>query len=181
MLRVAFQGERGAYGEEAIEQHWRSDAEPVPSPSFDAALRAVASGSVEAAVLPVENSVVGSITASLEALETHRTLRVVDETVVDVRHLLLAPAGASLRTVRQVESHPVALAQCQRYFAERPHIDLRESEDTAGAARAVAEAGDLTRAAIAGTGAAHRYGLIVLATHIADRLDNRTRFVVVTR
>lgn len=181
MLRVAFQGERGAYGEDAIVALWGDDAEPVPVRTFDDVVRLVATGAADAGVLPVENSLVGTVHDGVRALDASPDVAVIDEATVPVAHCLLGVAGATLARLERVESHPVALAQCTRFLLRNPGIAARATWDTAGAARDVAVAGDARCAAIAGRGAARRWGLVVLAEGIADAPDNRTRFVVLRR
>jgi monofunctional chorismate mutase len=178
-MRVAYQGDRGAYAESAIAQIWRHQVEHVPVPTFTGAVRAVHEGDADACVIPVENSSVGRVEAGWHALAAYPDLRTIGETLVPVRHCLLAPRGATLEGLRIASSHPVALVQCTRFFETHPWIKAGKSFDTGGAAREVAETGDLTRAAIASRAAAHRYGLCVLEEGIQDQRDNHTRFVAV--
>jgi len=178
LTRVGFQGERGAYGESAIEQVWRHPVEVIPYPTFVATVRAVEHGDVDACVIPVENSSVGKVDAGWQALHAHPRLRNVAEVSVPVGCCLMAPRGATLEGLRSAASHPVALAQCNRFFEQHSWIKSTKSYDTAGAAREVAERGDLTQAAIASRAAAERYGLAVLGEGIQDERDNYTRFVV---
>ena len=178
--RIAFQGELGAFSEEAI-RNLDAHAIPVPCREFIDVAQAVASGDVDAGMLPIENTLAGSVVGSYDALTAHESLHVVAETVVEIHHCVLAPHGASLATLATVESHPVALAQCTRWLRARPTITARAAYDTAGAARDVAQRGDPRAAAIAGRGAATRYGLDVLASNIEDRSDNQTRFLMVSR
>jgi prephenate dehydratase len=105
----------------------------------------------------------------------------VGEVVLPIRHCLLAPQGATLEDIEVVESHPIALAQCTRFLGGRRGLAVHAAWDTAGAARDVAAAGDVRRAAIAGRGAAERFGLVVLADGVEDREDNQTRFLVLAR
>jgi len=177
LMRVAFQGDRGAYGESAIADIWRHPIEPVPMPTFAAVVRAVITGDVDACVIPVENSIVGRVEPGVQAIAAQSELRQVGETAVPVRHCLMAPRGATLAGLRSASSHTVALAQCSRFFEQHPSIKPAKSFDTAGAARQVAEAGDVTRAAIASRAAAERYGLTILQEGIQDTKDNYTRFV----
>ncbi|HEY0969873.1 MAG TPA: prephenate dehydratase [Gemmatimonadales bacterium] len=178
--RVAFQGERGAYSEDAILARWGSAARPVPArENLDVAL-AVERGLADYGVLAVENTLAGSVVASYDALAATNVV-VTGEIVIPIHHCLLAPAGATVATLRSVESHPIALAQCRRFLAAHPHVEPRASYDTGGAARAVADRGDVTRGAIAGRAAAWHFELSVLATGIEDRPDNQTRFVVLAR
>jgi monofunctional chorismate mutase len=176
-MRVAFQGDRGAYAETAIGDIWRHPVEPVPMPTFAAAVRAVITGDAHACVIPVENSIVGEVEAGCQAIAGQPDLRQITETSVPVRHCLMAPRGATLASLRSAASHHVALAQCGRFFEQHPSIKPAKSFDTAGAAREVAERGDISRGAIAGRDAAERYGLTILAEGIQDIRDNYTRFV----
>ncbi len=176
-MRVAFQGDRGAYAEAAISAIWRHPVERVPCPTFGGAIRAVISGDADSCVIPVENSIVGRVEAGWQALAAHPEMRGVGEATVPVRHCLLAPKGATIQGLRSAASHPVALAQCTRFFESHPSIKATKAFDTAGAAREIADAGDPSRAAIASQEAAERYGLSVLKEGIQDHADNYTRFV----
>jgi monofunctional chorismate mutase len=176
-MRVAFQGDRGAYAEGAIAQIWRHPVEHVPVPTFAGAVRAVHEGEADACVIPVENSTIGKVEAGWHALAAYPDLRAIGETLVLVRHCLLAPRGATIEGLRIASSHPVALVQCGRFFETHPWIKPGKSFDTGGAAREVAECGDITRAAIASRAAALRYGLSVLEEGIQDQRDNHTRFI----
>jgi monofunctional chorismate mutase len=178
-MRVAFQGDRGAYAESAIAQIWRHPVEQIPVPTFTGAVRAVQEGEAEACVIPVENSIVGRIEAGWHALAAYPEMQIVGETLVPVRHCLLAPKGATLAGLISASSHPVALAQCSRFFEAHPWIKPTKSFDTGGAAREVSEGGELSRAAIASRAAAERYGLAVLEEGIQDQRENHTRFVSV--
>ena len=180
-LRIAFHGERGAFSELAIRHWWTATAEPVPCRTFDDVFATLCRGAADAAVLPIENRIVGPVQAARDALaRAGDAVRKTGEVTVPVRHALLAVPGATLAGLVAVRSHPVALAQCTRVTAAhgwRPDA----SYDTAGAAREVAAAGDPTVAAIAPATAAARYGLVVLADAIQDEPDNWTRFVRVER
>lgn len=178
-MRVAFQGDRGAYAENAIAQIWRHPVEAVPVATFTGAVRAVHDGNADACVIPVENSSIGRVEAGWHALAAYPDLRTVAEALVPVHHCLLAPKGATLEGLRTAASHPVALVQCSRFFETHTWIKPGKSFDTGGAAREVAEAGDLTRGAIASRAAGQRYGLSVLEEGIQDQRDNHTRFVAV--
>jgi prephenate dehydratase len=179
--RVAFQGELGAFSEEAIGQLWPETATPVPMREFLDVARAVERGEVEFGLLPIENTLAGSVVGSYDALTTCESLHVVAETVVAIHHCVLGVRGARLDALRSVESHPVALAQCGRFLREHPRIEVRAAYDTAGAARDVAARGDPCAAAIAGRAAAAHYDLDILAADIEDRPDNQTRFLAVAR
>lgn len=180
MVRVAYQGAPGAYSEEAVRALW-PDAEPLPLRENADVARAVATGDAEGGVLPVENTLAGSVLASYDALLAFPGLWVTGELRLPIRHCLLAPPGATLASIRRVESHPVALAQCTEFFHQHPYMEVHASYDTAGAAAEVAASRDPWRAALASRLAAERYGLIVLRDDLADRPDNTTRFLSITR
>ncbi len=178
--RIAFQGELGAYSEEAI-RNIDPGATAVPCRDFIDVAQAVESGDVSAGMLPIENTLAGSVVGSYDALKSCESLHVVAETVVEIHHCVMASRGAALTSLTTVESHPVALAQCTRWLRAHGSIAVRAAYDTAGAARDVAARGDVRAAAIAGRHAAARYELEILAADIEDRRDNQTRFLMVSR
>lgn len=178
--RIAFQGELGAFSEEAI-RNIDSRATPLPCREFIDVAQAVERGDADAGMLPIENTLAGSVVGSYDALTACESLQVIAETVVEIHHCVLGPRGAALEELATVESHPVALAQCTRWLRAHPSIAARAAYDTAGAARDVAARGDARAAAIAGRGAAERYELDILASNIEDRSDNQTRFLMVAR
>ena len=177
-MRVAFQGELGAFSEEAVRVFFGAAAEPVARREFADVAAAVLAGEAEFGLLPVENTLAGSVVAAYDVLAT-QPLEIVGEVVTPIHHCVLGLAGASLDGLTHVRSHPVALAQCTRWLASRPGVQAVAAYDTAGAARDVAAGGDPSLAAIAGRGAAARYGLQVLAADVEDRPDNQTRFLAV--
>ena len=180
-VRVAFQGEPGAYSELAIGQLWPNGATVVASRTFADALECVLSGDAAFAVLPVENAIAGPVMASHDALHAVRArITKCGETRVDIHLCLLATPGSSLPMLRVVRSHPMALAQSQRFFQRHDWLTPEVHDDTAGAARDVAHLGQHDIAAIASSAAAARYGLAILAEHIEDRPGNWTRFVMVS-
>lgn len=179
--RVAFQGARGAFGEDAIAALWPAAPDAVPMRTVRGVVGAAARGRVDAGIVPVENAIAGRVEASCDALAHCPAAHVVGEVVLDIRLCLLAPPGATLAALESIESHSVALAQCARFLARHPHARATTTWNTAGAARDVAAAGDPRRAAIAGRAAALRYGLVVLAEGIEDAPGNRTRFLAVAR
>ncbi|MBX6364845.1 MAG: prephenate dehydratase [Gemmatimonadetes bacterium] len=179
-IRVAFQGEAGAFSEEAVLACFGEGAEPVPCREFRDVAAAVVSGAVDYGLLPIENTLAGSVTGAYDVL-VDGELEVVREVTRPIRHCLLGVPGSSLEGVRRVLSHPVALAQVARFIAERPWLEAVAVYDTAGAARDVAAAADPAVAAVASRQAGRRYGLEVLAADIQDRADNQTRFLGVVR
>lgn len=176
-LRVAFQGEHGAFSEEAAVKLLGEDVRLVPRPTFDALFSAVRDGVADRALAPMENSLAGSVARSYDLL-LESDLLIEAEVVIPISHALIACRGATLDGVRVVESHPVALAQCERFFAAHPQIERIATDDTAASVRRVVERGDPARAAIAGRRAAALYGAEVLAEHLEDDPENFTRFVL---
>ena len=177
-LRVAFQGEEGAFSEEAAYALLGEHAVPVPCPDFADVGTALRSGHADRAVLPVENSIHGSVIPSYDLLASGDFV-VLAQYIHPIRLCLAGVPGTSLDQIRRVISHPVALAQCQRFLRSLPHADAVATHDTAGAAREVAQYGDQTIASVASLRAAHRYGLHVLVEDVQDRADNQTRFLLV--
>lgn len=177
---VAFQGELGAFSEEAVRAWFRPDVEPVPCREFREVGDAVRSGRVTAGLLPVENTLAGTVQPAYDVL-VEPGLSVVGEVILPIRHYLLGLPGAAVDSLRRVISHPVALAQCGRFLSRHPDIEALAVYDTAGAAKEVAETQDPTLGAIASSRAAERYGLEVLASDLQDRSDNQTRFLVIRR
>lgn len=177
MTRVAFQGQPGAYGEEAALGWFGADADALPAPSFAAVCASVHDGEADAGVLPLENSLAGTVGDALDALAA-ADLRVIGELLLPVRHLLLGVQGATLDGVRRVLSHWQALAQCDGFLSAHAWERVPVA-DTATAAAQVAERGDPTIAAIASRRAAERHGLALLADSIADGPANVTRFAIV--
>lgn len=178
---VAFQGELGAYSEEAVARACGPHVELVPCRENRDVVRAVADGTVDLGVLPLENTLAGTVTASYDAIADEPAVHIVGEVVIPIHHCLLGVGGSTLHALRVVESHPVALAQCAGFLERHRWLEARAAYDTAGAARDLARSGDPTRGAIAGRPAATRYGLAILAADIEDRPDNQTRFVVISR
>lgn len=180
-LRVAFQGELGSFSDEAIQQLYGSDAQRLPYRDFADVTASVAAGVADRGVLPIENTMAGSIAGAHDAISAMAGLHVVDETVVAVHHCLLGPPTTSFERITSVLCHPVAMAQCQRFFAEHPQLEVHPSYDTAGAAMDVSKVGDPAFAAVASRRAALHYDLKVLKSDIEDRPDNQTRFLALAR
>lgn len=177
MVRVAFQGEHGAYSEEAALRALGAEAEVLPRRTLRDVFDAVESGEAALGVIPVENSRAGTIPESYDLL-LQRSLVIRGEVAVRVEHCLLARPGTSVSQVRRVFSHPQALAQCEAYL-QRLGAEPVAVYDTAGSARALAAGTEPAGAAIASARAATLYGLEILARGIEDTQDNTTRFYVV--
>ena len=178
--RIGIQGEAGSFSDGALARLPALGPEAVHFDDFWSVLAALDAGTIERALLPVHNSLAGVVAPSLRAIAAY-DLRVEEELDVPVRLALLAPPGASLASVTSAASHPVALAQCSRFFSHHPGITPVTAHDTAGAARLVAERGDPSVAAIASREAGEMYGLAALASDIQDRADNQTRFWLLAR
>jgi prephenate dehydratase len=180
-LRVAFQGELGAFSEEAIQQLWGGDIETVPCRDFRDVADALARSDVDRAVLPIENTIVGSVQAAHDVIDGTQGIHAIAETVVAVHHCLLGPPGAQFGQVRDVFSHPIALAQCGNFFRANPRLTVHAVYDTAGAAVDVSNLADPQFAAVASRASAKRYSLDVLVADVEDRPDNQTRFLAFAR
>jgi prephenate dehydratase len=178
-MKVAYQGLAGAYSEAATQALFPQDT-TVPLRTFGDVFAALESSTVGAAVLPVENTHVGSIVDVYDLLRGHAGLRVIAEVVVRVRHCLLALPGATLEGIRSARSQPQALAQVDDFLRAR-RIEPVVAYDTAGAAADVAGGTDLSAAAVASKRAARAYGLVVLAEGIETTPDNFTRFFALAR
>ena len=174
-VRVAFQGERGAFSEEAAVRLLGQNVRLVPRPTFESLFAAIADGAADLLLAPVENSLAGSVHRSYDLL-LESGLRIASEVVIPISHCLIGCRGASFDEVRIVQSHPVALAQCAGFFAANPQIRRVAAEDTAGSVAEVVRSGDPKRAAIAGRRAAEVYGGHVLREGLEDHPENYTRF-----
>jgi prephenate dehydratase len=178
MPTVSFQGVAGAYSEEAVRQYFGPDAETVPCRTFSELFAVVEQRGADYGMLPIENSLAGSVVQSYELLMEH-DLRVRAEVILRVQHNLMVVPGTAMEDLKQVKSHPQALAQCERYLARRgleavPHFD------TAGSARDLAENPEPDTGVIASALAAELYGLEILEPEIEDLPFNYTRFFVLS-
>lgn len=179
--KVGFFGPFGTFTEQAVRsQNDLAAAELVAFRTVPDVLDAVASGAVDLGVVPIENSIEGTVNFTQDALSFDYDLLIQREIVLDIEHCLVALPGAALSGIQTVLSIPVATAQCHRYLREQlPDAEVRAANSTADAAKLVASEKSLTVAAVAPRNAASLYGLDVLATDIADHPGNQTRFVVV--
>ena len=175
--RVAFQGERGAFSEDAAIKLLGPEIQLVPRPTFAALFSSLAEGLADYALAPVENSLIGAIQPAVDLLEAN-SLVVAGEVVIEIRQQLIGCPGAVLEEIAAVESHPAALGQWERVFAEHPRIDRIETEDTAGSVARIIARGDRKRAAIAGRRAAEIYGGHVIKEDLEDGPENYTRFLL---
>ncbi len=175
---VAFQGEFGAFSEEAV-RRWDPEAQPLPCPSFRAVFAAVETAQAALGVVPIENSRAGSVLETYDLL-LERNLVIQGEVAVRVEQCLLAAPGTAVTELRRVYSHPQALAQCEPYLRALG-VEAVAVYDTAGGARAVAEGAEAGAAAVASARAAQLYGLEVLKRGIQEDPENTTRFYVLGR
>jgi prephenate dehydratase len=176
-MRVAFQGEPGAFSEEAAVQLLGNEITTVPRPTFDAAFRAISEGLADAILAPVENTLAGPVVRVYDLL-LESALTITAETILPIEHHVIGCPGATLDGLRSVASHPMALAQCERFFAAHPHLKRVPAEDTAGSVREALARGDKSSSAIAGRRAAEHYAGVILASDIQDNPENFTRFVL---
>lgn len=177
---VAFQGELGAFSHMAIKQLLGPKAEPRPLQAFEQVFKAVAAGKVDAAMIPVENTLHGSVHENYDHLLKY-DLPIVAETAVRIMHNLIAPAGVRFGAVKRVYSHPVALNQCLNFFAANPRLEKTPFYDTAGSIKMLAETKPADAAGIASALAAELYGCRILKRSIEDDHRNYTRFVLLRR
>jgi prephenate dehydratase len=175
--RVAFQGERGAFSEEAAIKLLGGEVSLVPLPTFEAAFNAIAQHKAEYVLAPIENSLAGPVQRSLDLL-VESDCTIIGEVIIRVQHNLIGPPGSTFDDVTVVESHPVALAQCEQFFSSRPSLKRIATDDTAGSVREIVQAEDRKRAAIASKRAAQIYGGHILCENLEDDPENYTRFVL---
>jgi len=173
---VAFQGETGAYSEEAALQLFGSSIQVKPCESLDDVFKAVEQGKTQFGIIPIENSLEGSISRSYDLL-LDSNLRVCGETELRVVHCLIASPETQLNLIKRVYSHPQALGQCQA-FLRHLNCELVPTYDTAGSVKMIKEKGISDGAAIASTRAAEIYGMQILAKEIEDNPNNFTRFFI---
>jgi len=177
-LKIAFQGEPGANSDIAAREVY-PDCEPLPCATFEDALAAISNGEAQLGMIPIENSIAGRV-ADIHHLLPHANLHIVGEHFLPIHFNLMAPRGATLKTVKSVESHIHAIGQCRRFIRAHGYRAVIAA-DTAGAARHISETSDVTRGALAPKLAAEIYGLEVLAENVEDEAHNTTRFVVLSR
>ncbi len=177
--RVAFQGAPGAFSEQAAVKLLGEEITLVPRPTFESLFSAIDDQKADYILAPIENSLAGFVHTCFDLL-LDSNLYVIGEVIIPISHCLIGCPGASFETIRSVESHPVALDQCRRFLAANPQIRRIAAEDTAGSVERVVSRGDPTRAAIAGKGAAEKYGGVVLREHLEDSSENYTRFLLLS-
>ena len=178
MVKVAFQGEQGAFGHAAVRAVFPND-EAIPCVTFENTIAAVQSGEADYAMVPVENSLYGRIT-DIHHLLPESGLKIIGEYYHRVNMCLLGIKGTKLEEIKEVQSLSVALGQCRKFIRDH-NLEAINAVDTAGSAREVAELGDPKRAAIASKLAGEIYGLDLIEEDIEDEDHNTTRFLVMSR
>ena len=178
-MKVAFQGERGAYSESAVYTYFGDETEVKPCRDLTEVFESVDKQEVPVGVVPVENSLEGSVNQTYDLFLTH-DLKVSGEVIIRISHCLIANPSTSLEAVKTVYSYPQALAQC-RSFLERLGSDLIPTYDTAGSVKMLNEKGLKNAAAVASEKAAEIYGMKILAREIEDTPTNYTRFFVISK
>ena len=178
-MRVGYQGRPGAYSEGAAREAMGAAAELVPCATLEEVFGALADGRVSHAVVPVQNSLAGSVTRAYDLLAAHDVV-VIAEVIARIDHVLAGVRGADVAGLRRVLSHPVALAQCELFFARHPHLERVPVFDTAGAVEMVMRDGRPDAGAIASRAAAARHDAAILLEDVQDAADNFTRFVTIT-
>jgi len=178
-MKIAIQGEAGSFSHEAA-MKLVPDATIMPQALSAEAFAALASGAADAAVIPIENSLAGSVLEHFDLLLSH-DVRVERETLLRIRHNLIGLSGTTIGEIDRVFSHPVALAQCRKFLARHPRMEAFAFYDTAGSVKQLIELRDRHAGAIASAAAAVYYGAEVLAQDIEDNVENYTRFFLVRR
>lgn len=179
-MKIGFQGVPGAYSELASRQLFGAKCKTVPCDSFEDVFEAVDKGKVDRGMIPIENSLAGSIHLNYDLLLQHK-LHIVGEAYLKVEHTLLTLSSTQLKDIREVRSHPQALAQCSHFFAKHRVIKPVAWFDTAGAARDIAQEKPANVAALASEYAGKLYGLKILRKGMQNKKNNFTRFLAIAR
>ncbi len=177
---VAFQGERGSFSEEAAYKLLSRSIRVLPCEAFTDIFAAVVKGQAKFCLAPIENTLAGSVHENYDLLLKHN-LHIVGEVNLRIVHNLIALPGTTLKKIRQAYSHPVALAQCGRFFAQHPQIEKVPYYDTAGSVKMLAEQKLRDAAAIASRTAAAFYRAHILQAHLEDHSENYTRFLLLSK
>src|SRR3984885_12632451 len=179
-LRAAFQGELGAFSQVAARQLAGDDCIPVPLVGFEDVFVSVVNGKCHCAVIPIENTLHGSVHENYDHLLKY-DLPIQGETFVRIVHNLIAPPGVRRTQIRHVFSHPVALNQCRHFFEANPGFEKTPFYDTAGSVKMLMEKGLQDAGAIASAAAAEIYGARIIEKSIEDDRENYTRFFLLKR
>ncbi len=177
--RVAFQGERGAFSEEAALKMLGDEIELVPRPTFAGLFDSLESGVADYVVAPVENSIAGIVEPSVSRIRAG-SFAILNELELQIDQHLIGCPGAVFDTIETVQSHPMALKQCTRFFERHPRLKPVVADDTAGSVAEIVDRGNRKVAAIAGRHAAEVYGGEIILESIQDQTRNHTRFVLLS-
>ena len=175
--RLAFQGEPGAFSQIAARKLLGDAVQTVACPTFESLFSSIAEGHADLILAPLENTLAGPVLRCYDLLY-QGSLRMIGEVVLRISHCVIGCPGASIEALRRIQSHPVALAQCEEFFAAHPSISKAVADDTAGSVREVMQRADPTIAAIASEFAAREYGAQILASDVEDDPKNFTRFAL---
>lgn len=179
-MKIAFQGEPGAYSEQALYNHFGRTTETLPCETFDLVFAAVEENQVDAGLIAIENSLAGSIHQNYDLLLRHQ-LSITGEHFLRVHHCLIGLPGVRKDEIKRVISHPQALGQCAGYIRALPGVKPEPVFDTAGSVKIMRDAGERTTAAIASRRAAELYGMNIIEEGIEDNQENYTRFLAISR
>ena len=179
-ITAAFQGEKGAFSQVAVYQLLGTEVDVVPCQRFEEVFRCVANAEVDAAVIPIENTLHGSVHENYDHLVNFE-LPIVGETHVRIAHTLIARPGVQLKTIKKVYSHPVALNQCLTFLSAHPEMERVPFYDTAGSVKMIMQDAVDDAAAIASAVAADIYGGAILQANLEDDPSNFTRFFLLRR
>lgn len=180
MNTAAFQGETGAYSEWAAQEYFGAEWQVLPCRTFRDVFTALHEGRVQAAVVPIENSLAGSVHQNYDLLLQY-DLHITGEIILRISHHVMVLPGVRWEQVRRVYSHPQALEQCRDFLERRPELEIVPAYDTAGSAKLIVENGWREAAAIAGAPAAAHYGLEVLHRSVESNQQNFTRFLILNQ
>ena len=179
-VKIVFQGEEGANSQIAMHAYFGEDVESCHVETWRDAMEAIAGGTADYAVLPIENSSAGIVSENYDLLMEYDNV-IVGEQILKIDHCLLGLPEAELSDIKRVYSHPQALMQCSKYLEEHRCWDKHSVKNTAVAAKKIKEDGDLSQAAIASKPNAEIYGLKILKEEFQNNVNNSTRFVIVSR
>lgn len=180
LTRIAFQGERGSFAEEAAEEFFAGENKICACPTLADLRRQIETKSADYAVLPIENSLIGKVEINHQFLQ-EQNWRSVGELFLPISLNLIGLADADLEEIKTVESHPAALAQCRAFFEANRHLMKIETDNTAASVNRVVKNADKTRAAVGSRRAAEIFGAKILQSEIQDKRENYTRFLLLTK
>jgi prephenate dehydratase len=178
LKNIAYQGEAGAYSEAAAIKYFGDDNTLLPQFNFEGIFESVSSGAAGYGVVPIENSLFGSVMENYDLLNRY-SLHITGELSLEINHFLMAVRQYRPEELKKIYSHPQALGQCSEFLKSLPGVKIIPSYDTAGSAKMIAETGEEYAAAIAGKNAAGHYGLKIIKSRIQNDLKNYTRFLIV--